>query len=137
MRNSISEINCILFGEDLKRHLKGLALIESIIMPDWEHRYFSFNKIWNVEKKEEMASMRDGCGNGYFIMFYPDGVIGKVILQEMNKNYSYMSCKIPNYFDSFKVEEAFITDKASFFSGEKKITPAGRSYHPLLQIIRF
>lgn len=141
MSNSISDINLIPCGNSLKNHLRGIALVEAIIMPEWENRYFSFNKNWNVEKNEEMASMRDGSGNGYFLLFYPHGIVGKVIHQGINYNCSNISSEIPECFDSFKNEPAFIKDRASFFFWRKtsdlfwKVLPGILTDYPLLKFL--
>lgn len=42
---------------------QSLAMLDAILMPDWEYRYFSFNKEWNIN--QYMASMRDGEGSHY------------------------------------------------------------------------
>jgi hypothetical protein len=39
--------------------------------PDWESRFFSFDSRWGPE--EEMASMRNGSGDAYSIVFSPAG----------------------------------------------------------------
>lgn len=39
--------------------------------PDWESRYFSFDSRWGPA--EEMASMRNGSGDAYSIVFSPAG----------------------------------------------------------------
>ncbi|WP_189186825.1 hypothetical protein [Streptomyces albiflavescens] len=46
---------------------RALAMLDAILSPEWEYRYFSFDSQWSPT--EEMASMRDGCGNEYSIVF--------------------------------------------------------------------
>lgn len=49
---------------------------------DWESRYYSFNKAWNKKRKERMASMRNGEGDDWFIVFAPAGVFVKAFWHE-------------------------------------------------------
>lgn len=50
---------------------RSLAVLEAILSPEWESRYYSFDAAWSPE--EEMASMRNGSGDGYFIVFSAAG----------------------------------------------------------------
>lgn len=66
MNNSILNINELPAVDRVKHVAQGLALLDAIIMPEWEYRYFSFNCNWDGAGKEMMASMRDGSGAEYF-----------------------------------------------------------------------
>lgn len=46
---------------NLKRRTKALAMLEAIVCPEWEYRYYSYNSRWS--SGEEMASMRNGQGD--------------------------------------------------------------------------
>jgi hypothetical protein len=46
-------------------------MIEAIVSPEWEYRYYSFDAAW--APGEEMASMRNGSGDAYSIVFAPHG----------------------------------------------------------------
>ncbi|TDR27846.1 hypothetical protein [Hydromonas duriensis] len=54
---------------ELLKLSQSLALLDAIICPEWEYRYFSFNSKWS--SSEKMASMRDGEGSDYFILWGP------------------------------------------------------------------
>ncbi|WP_328791805.1 MULTISPECIES: hypothetical protein [unclassified Streptomyces] len=56
---------------DLRDLCRSLAMLDAILSPDWESRYYSFNAAWAVG--EEMASMRDGSGDAYSIVFSAAG----------------------------------------------------------------
>ncbi len=43
--------------------------------PEWEYRYYSINSKW--DEGEMMASMRNGSGDEYFILFDSHGAIMK------------------------------------------------------------
>jgi len=54
----------------LERTCKGLAMLDAILSPDWESRYYSFDSKWAPDAR--MASMRNGSGDDYFIVFSGD-----------------------------------------------------------------
>ncbi len=45
---------------------RSLAMLDAIMSPEWEYRYFSFNANWDASLGERMASMRNGSGDEYF-----------------------------------------------------------------------
>jgi hypothetical protein len=54
---------------------QSAAMLDAILCPDWESRYFSFNARWN--KQTMMASMQNGSGDDYFMTFSSVGAILK------------------------------------------------------------
>lgn len=56
---------------DLRDLSRSLAVLDTILSPDWEYRYYSFNSAWAAG--EEMASMRNGSGDEYSIVFSAAG----------------------------------------------------------------
>ena len=79
----------------LKNKLKSIALLEAIISPEWEDRYFSYDSDWAED--EEMASMRDGEGNSWFLVFRGESFCYKSISQEdgLIENYENIKKKCP------------------------------------------
>ncbi|MBJ2209755.1 hypothetical protein [Pseudomonas carnis] len=73
MSNSINNIDNLPLIEEIKRIAQGLALIDAIIMPQWEHRYFSLNCNWDGQHEEMIASMRNGEGEGAFYTSFVRG----------------------------------------------------------------
>src|SRR4051794_29115430 len=63
--------------ENLERLTQSLAMLDAIISPEWEYRYFSFNAEWGTSLGERMASMRNGSGDEYFLLFAGAGAILK------------------------------------------------------------
>lgn len=61
--------------EDLRKLTQSLAMLDAIMSPEWEYRYYSFNSKWG--EGEMMASMRNGSGDEYFILFDSHGAILK------------------------------------------------------------
>ena len=55
--------------EQLRRLLQSMAMLDAILCPEWDLRYYSFNARW--ADGEQMGSMRDGCGDDLFVHFAP------------------------------------------------------------------
>ncbi|MFE7116489.1 hypothetical protein ACFU99_13855 [Streptomyces sp. NPDC057654] len=55
----------------LRNLCRSLAMLNAILNPDWEGRYYSFDAGWS--DGEEMASMRNGSGDEYSIVFSAAG----------------------------------------------------------------
>ncbi|GIE89557.1 hypothetical protein [Actinoplanes regularis] len=51
----------------LRRRCQALATLDAIVSPDWEYRYYSFDTRWAPD--EQMASMRNGSGDAWSIVF--------------------------------------------------------------------
>lgn len=58
--------------ETFRRLTRSLAMLDAIMSPQWQYRYYSFNSRW--ADREMMASMRDGSGDSWFALFAPYGV---------------------------------------------------------------
>ena len=50
-------------------------MLDAIIMPEWDYRYYSFNSKWSAG--QEMASMRNGQSDAWFCVFSDVGVFFK------------------------------------------------------------
>ncbi|HEX7167481.1 MAG TPA: hypothetical protein VF230_10920 [Acidimicrobiales bacterium] len=55
----------------LREWCLSLAVLDAILVPEWEWRSFSFDADW--APSQEMASMRNGSGDEYSITFTPAG----------------------------------------------------------------
>jgi hypothetical protein len=72
---SVLEVAAALPGpEELLRRSQALAMCDAILSPAWEDRYYSFDAAWSPERGERAASMRNGSGDEYSIVFSPAGV---------------------------------------------------------------
>ncbi|MBX3209793.1 MAG: hypothetical protein KF764_32465 [Labilithrix sp.] len=67
---------------NLERTCKGLAALDAMVCAEWQDRYYSFNHKWNENGTERMASMRNGQGDDWFIVFSPTGVFVKAFWHE-------------------------------------------------------
>jgi hypothetical protein len=66
----------------LERVCKGLALLDSVLCEDGEHRLFSFNAGWDTARGERMASMRNGEGDAWFFVFSDGHIFFKAYWHE-------------------------------------------------------
>lgn len=55
----------------LRERCRALAMLDAILSPEWESRYYSFDSHWAPD--EQMASMRNGSGDEWSIVFSPAG----------------------------------------------------------------
>ncbi len=121
--------------EDLKLRCQALATIDSILCPEWEYRYFSFNASWTPE--ESLSSMRNGEGDDWLILFNRHGAIvkGFVLASAMAKNCPWPGVvdAVPDEFSGFADEPAFAIDKTTFCLWRRHSDPTwnvGRIEYP-------
>lgn len=58
--------------EELKILCKSISALEAIICPEWEYRYYSYQKDWS--ETEEFCEMRNGDGDHMHLLFSDEGV---------------------------------------------------------------
>lgn len=101
---------------ECERIFKAAAMMDAILMPEWEYRYYSYNAQW--DKGEQMASMRDGEGDHYFAWFGSGGLIIKgydKAYASLHKNQLGDVLKgVPAVFNAFLHEPAFMMDQTTF-----------------------
>jgi hypothetical protein len=124
---------------DVERKSKALALMDAVLIPDWEERYFLFNCHWDDERGDRLGSMRNGHGDEYFVLFTADGAVGKVHCDDSSlADVSGPLSEVPDIFLPFKNEPAFSITTASFFfwnqtgSATWKAAPHVRGKYPWL-----
>ncbi len=101
----------------LRRRSQALAMLEAIVCPEWEDRYYSFNASWS--ESESMGSMRNGSGDDWFILFGDFGAAIKGLAHETSfaadKAFSSeVQRQVPQTFASFLAEPAFGMDWLSY-----------------------
>jgi hypothetical protein len=110
---------------ELERICKGLAALDAMMSDDWESRYYSFNKAWNKKRKERMASMRNGSGDDWFIVFSASGVFVKAFWHEYPRDPGAGGTRADNDVDAIykglpkglahhRKEAAFLMDDVTF-----------------------
>jgi hypothetical protein len=72
MKNTLLSLPDII---GLRRRAQSLAVLDAIMSPDWQYRYYSFNSKWDVD--EMMASRKNGSGEELYVLFTRFGAILK------------------------------------------------------------
>jgi hypothetical protein len=127
--------------DDLSGKLQSLAMLETILMADWEMRFFSFNSKWGPG--EMMASMRDGQGSEFFFLFNAAGVAGKIYCDgnRLGANAASALAEVPRDFSTFLDEPAFSINTATCYLwrhfGDRSwsVAPEGVVEIPLLAFV--
>jgi hypothetical protein len=125
---------------DLVRRTKALAALDLIMSPEWDTRYYSFNSKWSPH--EQMASMRNGCGDEWWIVFHSDGWAAlKGLGHEStawSKGQEKLSAAIqaafPSQLSGFASEPAFRWDETSF---GHFFLPANRTWKSAIESTKF
>jgi hypothetical protein len=98
-------------------------MLDAIMSPEWESRYFSFDPRWNVRSSERMGSMRNGSGDQYFIVFGPNGTFIKGFAheapmspwcQERRSIWPGVVDMVPTQFAAQVEEPAFSPEETTF-----------------------
>lgn len=105
---------------ELIQRTKALAALDLIMSPEWEYRFYSFNSAWSPT--EQMASMRDGCGDEWWIVFHSAGWAALKGLghdspawaAEKDELSLAIQQALPSQLDEFSKEPAFRWDSTSF-----------------------
>jgi hypothetical protein len=66
--------------DDLRRLLQSLAMLDAILCPEWQYRYYSFNSKW--ADHAQMGSMRNGSGDDFQALFNGHGCFLKGFAHE-------------------------------------------------------
>lgn len=101
----------------LKRLLQSVAMLDAIICPEWEYRYYSFNANWAAG--EMMGSMRNGQGDGFFALFNCHGVFIKGFDHESMVGSLRVPSEqfyrhLPHQFSACCIEPAFSPEFVTF-----------------------
>ncbi len=105
----------------LRTLLQSLAMLDAILSPDWESRYYSFNSRWS--QGEQMGSMRDGCGDDFFALFNDAGCFFKGFAHEApmtpyrhrpNRVWSGVLESVPAEFAECLTQPAFDIEATTF-----------------------
>ena len=96
---------------------QSLAMLDAILCPEWEYRHYSFDANWG--EGEQMASMRDGCGNDWFLLFDSGGAVLKGYDHEcaVARDGGFaatMQASLPAGLQPFLDEPGFVMEYASF-----------------------
>jgi hypothetical protein len=102
--------------DELRRLMQSLAVLDAILMPEWQYRLFSFNSKWS--KGEQMGSMRDGQGDDLFAHFTQAGCFIKGFDHEADMSpkrvWPGVLDSVPNAFAKSLREPAFSMEDTTF-----------------------
>lgn len=107
--------------EGLRKLSQSLAMLDAILCSEKEYRYYSFDSKW--AEGEMMASMRNGSGEEYFILFNSHGAIMKGFDHESSmspwageeeKLWPGIFDNVPVEFQGFLAEPAFSIPATTF-----------------------
>ena len=101
--------------QELRRITQSLAMLDAILSPEWDYRYYSFNSAWGPG--EEMASMRNGSGDDWFLLLDHAGAALKGFAHELADSFllsQNIQTQVPADFSSFLNEPAFSMQHATF-----------------------
>lgn len=127
---SLAELPSI---NELIRRSKAIAMLDAILSPEWDYRYYSFNSKWAAG--EMMASMRNGSGDDYFILFNEHGAAIKGFDHESAMSpwvkdpkaiWPGMYDGVPPEFSSFLNEPAFSMEDVTFCLWKRYVDPEWR-----------
>ncbi|MDM1045619.1 hypothetical protein HX004_12650 [Myroides sp. 1354] len=91
--------------EELQKRCKSLALLDAILSPEWEYRYYSYNAYW--DDQEEFFQMRDGEGDEMLILFKGSGAVINGFAHELYDfesqlpNKSTLTHQLPELYTGF------------------------------------
>lgn len=100
------------------RTTRAIATLDLILSPEREHRYYSYNSAW--ASGQQMASMRDGSGDEWFLLFLDTGWCGlKGLAHESEATQvdglaERVRKVVPSQLGDFSNEPAFAWDDTSF-----------------------
>jgi hypothetical protein len=114
---STQDLTCLPRVAGLRDLLQSMAMLDAILCPEWEDRYYSFNAHWGDGAL--MGSMRNGQGDDFFALFNTYGCFFKGFVHDSPitaagidpaEHYRGM----PPEFTSCATEPAFKADEVTF-----------------------
>ena len=110
-----------------RRLTRSLAVLDAILSPAWEYRYYSFDSHW--APGELMASMRNGQGDQWFASISASGIIlfgldHESPMYRPDNPWPGVLDGIPPEFTPFRDEPAFDTRNTTFCIWRRAAAPA-------------
>lgn len=116
MRHALKRLQELPDCKKTKELLQSLAMLDAVIRPEWERRYFSFNSCWGPHG-EAMGSLRNGQGSEFFFLFSDIGCAAKVYDPEspLGRKAKLEKDQVPKTFSAFLNEPAFTINAATCY----------------------
>jgi hypothetical protein len=108
---------------ELEKLTLSIAVLDAVMSPEWQYRYFSFDRGWGGGSEERMASARNGQGDEYFLVFGPMGAFMKGFDHESKMSpcqqksravWPRVLDKVPTVFAPQLAEPAFDMENTTF-----------------------
>lgn len=111
------EPQCLPDPRMLGKRAMSLAMLDAIICPEFQYRYFSFDAAWGDD--EQMGAMRNGDGDHWFLHLADAGAVIKGFVQALPKSDAramalQVQRRVPADFDAFLHEPSFEMESVSF-----------------------
>jgi len=100
----------------LEGRCMALAMLDSILSPEWEFRYYSFDSAWG--DGERMASMRDGSGDSWSIVLSEHGAFVRGFDHESVIGSSLAGGLWPGLLDGLPAVFSAAAEEPAFTAGE-------------------
>lgn len=100
--------------DELQSLMQSLALLDAIMSPDWQYRYYSFDAHWSAD--EQVGTIRNGMGDDLYVWFGAAGSFVKGFAHESPLS-PYLSDNHqvwPGVLDSVPIEFAEILTESAF-----------------------
>ncbi len=81
---STENLDKLLSPLKIKKLCQSISVLEAIICPEWEFRYFSYQNNWGDE--EEFCEMSNGQGDHLLILFQKNGICINGFAEESSFN---------------------------------------------------
>src|SRR5215213_3662254 len=131
---STSSLHALPGIDELKRTCQSIAMLDAIVMDEWDYRYYSFDAQWG--DGEMLASMRNGSGDWYYILFNSAGAIIKGFAHESAMaRYAVDSGQTwPGVLDQIPPEFEQILNDPAWVVEETTLWIWGKHEDPVLQM---
>ena len=84
----------------LQQLCKAISVLDAILSPEWQYRYFSYQSQWS--ESEEFFEMRNGEGDHVLILFNEQGcVINGMAHEYHSKEKEKLTSSLPQVFHEF------------------------------------
>ena len=101
---STKNINSLPDRKSLATICKAISVLDAIISPEWEYRYYSYNSKW--DKNEECLQMRNGSGDEMHILFREEGCVINGFAHEYDQQDKVkLTQNLPTIFEEFIFDE--------------------------------
>jgi hypothetical protein len=86
--------------QSLEAICKAISVLDAIISPEWQYRYYSFNSKWDTT--EQCLQMRNGSGNEMYILFCEGGcAINGFAHEHEQQDKAKLTKNLPAIFNDF------------------------------------